>query len=135
MVLCLSMCMSVYASEESYVLDVDDSRTITETEIAVSIMPRYSAVLDFDEIPVSYVYYGTNQFNLSAGSKITCNFQSTGKFSLALFNRDIGEPWVSDIIHDSSCSSDIIVPIDGNYSIGVYNRDTKAIKVTGSYSL
>ena len=134
-VLCVSMCMTAYANESLYEAETDENLQLIEADVLVSIMPRYTANLDFDEIPVGYVYYGQNQFNLSAGTKIFCNFESTGKFSLALFNRDIGRPWTSEIIHESSCSYEITVPVDGTYSIGVYNRDSKPIKVTGSYSL
>ena len=134
-VLCLMTCMTASANEGVYQIDREENLSLSETEIDISVMPRYVANLDFDEIPVGYVYYGKNEFNLAAGTKISCVFESTGKFSLALFNRDIGEPWVSEVIHESSCASDITVPIDGTYSIGVYNRDSKAIKVTGWYSL
>lgn len=134
MVLSLSMCMPASACEGTYAAR-NDSLNITETETTISVMPRYTANLDFSEIPAGYVTHGNNRFNLPAGAIITCKFESTGKFSLAIYNNDTDSYWVSDIIHGDSCSSEITIGEEGNFSIGVCNRDTKAIKVTGWYSL
>lgn len=133
LLLCLSMNMTVFAKEMQY--GGENNNYCTETETESGIMPRYTANLDFSEIPVSHATHGSNKFNMNPGGTITCNFNSTGKFSLALYNYDTETYWISDTVHDSSCSSVLTIHVAGNYGIGVYNRDTKAIKVTGSYSL
>lgn len=134
MVLCLSMGMTAFASENQYLQD--NSNTYAgEEENVQAIMPRYTANIDFSEIPVSNATHGGNKFNMNPGGIITCNFSSTGKFSLALYDYDTGIYWISNTIHSSSCNSTLTINTAGNYGVGVYNRDTKTIKVTGSYSL
>lgn len=125
--------MTVFAREIPY--SIGNTNYCTENERESGIMPRYTANLDFSEIPVSHATHGSNKFNMNPGGQITCNFSSTGKFSLALYNYDTDTYWISDIVHSSSCNSVLTINEAGNYGVGVYNRDTKAITVTGSYTL
>ncbi len=134
MILCLSMGMTVFANENLYSEDNADTY-IVESENTQVILPRYTANIDFSEIPAGYATHGGNRFHMNQGGTITCRFSSTGKFSLALYNYDTGKFIISNTIHLSSCNSTLTVNAAGNYGIGVYNRDTKAIKVTGSYTL
>lgn len=134
MTLFLSMGTTVFASDGSN-QDDDMSIYVVETECDSSIMPRYTANLNFSAIPVSNATHGNNRFNMNPGGTITCNFSSTGKFSLAVYNYGTGTYWISDTVHSSSCNSVLTINTAGDYGIGVYNRDTKTITVTGSYTL
>lgn len=138
LVVCLSMGVTAYASEgiESSTSSFQTSEFYAiEKEASNVPTPRYTANVEYSNIPASHATHGGNKFNLGDGTEITVNFKSTGKFSIALYNHDTGKYWISDAVHESSCSSIITVRPAGNYSMGAYNRDTKTIDITGSYSL
>lgn len=135
LLLSLSINMTAFASDSQYCVGEISNNYCTETARESDVMPIYTANVSFTDVQPSHGVFGTNQFNLAVGTEITCVFNSPGKFSLAVYNRDTGKIWVSDTVHDGSCSAVLTIDVAGTYSIGVYNRDTKTINVTGYYTL
>jgi len=111
-----------------------DDFAVEESDV-LFIMPRYTANLDFSDIPVGHVTHGSNKFNLSEGAVIYCSFSGNASFSIGVYNFDTGSFAISDTVHASSCNSKITINTAGNYGIAVLNRSHSVLKITGRYTL